>query len=154
MPQRYTEKKKVKINNECYKSPVYLNWMGTGGERNYWLFEHLQTKNLNTSIVGVFTPFISDNTTAEQYTTETSRNAIETLVCGAYVDIEDIEGIKTMLYSPNVLMLFNPETWQNEGVKWIGVKPLPGSFKLYDTDQVKAEIQFTLELVDINIQSM
>jgi hypothetical protein len=102
----------------------------------------------------VFTPFIIDNTTAEGYTIETSRNAIETLVCGAYVDIEDIEGIKTMLYSPNVLMLFNPETWQTEGVKWINVKPLPGSFKLYDTDEIKAEIQFTLELVDINIQSM
>jgi hypothetical protein len=154
MPQRYTEKKRIKINTECHENPVYLNWMGTGGERNYWLFHKLQTRNLNTSIVGVFTPFIIDNTTAEGYTIETSRNAIETLVCGAYVDIEDIEGIKTMLYSPNVLMLFNPLTWQTEGVKWINVKPLPGSFKLYDTDEIKAEIQFTLELVDINIQSM
>ena len=154
MGVRLTEKKRIKIDNGCHVSPIYLNWLGTGGERNYWLFDYLQTHNINTSVVGNFQPYITDNTNAESYLIEIGRGAFKTIVCGAYVDIEDVEGIKTMLYSPNVLLLLNPTTWQADGPKWLGVKPLPGSFKLYDTDQKKTEIQFTLEFPEINIQQL
>jgi hypothetical protein len=50
-------------------------------------------------------------------------------------------------------MLVNPLTWQTDGVKWQKVRVVPGSFKLYDTDQTTAEFQLTIQLENINIQT-
>lgn len=151
---RITEKKKIDIDISCVLNPIFLNWFGTEGERNYWLFHVFQTKQLATSEGSTFAPFIEDNTNATSYLNEISRGAVESMVCGGNVPISKIEGIKTMLYSPNVLMLMNPDTWESEGPKWLKVRIVPGTFKLYDTDQKKADIQFTLEFPEINIQSM
>jgi hypothetical protein len=151
---RITEKKRIDIDASCVESPVFLNWMGTEAQREYWLFHYVQSKQIATSEGANFAPFIEDNTNAVSYLNEISRGAIESLICGGNVPISKIEGIKTMLYSPNVLMLMNPSTWKVDGVKWLKVRIAPGTFKLYDTDQKRADIQFTLEFPEINIQSM
>ena len=65
----------------------------------------------------------------------------------AMIDIEDIEGLKTILYSVNVEMLVS----QNP-VKWQTIFPQVGSFRINDTKQTKATIEITFELADINIQ--
>ena len=151
---RITEKKKIDVDISCVKNPIFLNWFGTQGERNYWLFHVFQTKQISTNEGPTFAPFIEDNTNATSYLNEISRGAVESLVCGGNVPTSKIEGIKTMLYSPNVLLLMNPETWGADGPKWLKVRIVPGTFKLYDTDQKRADIQFTLEFPEINIQSM
>lgn len=151
---RITEKKKIDIDVSCVQNPIFLNWFGTEGERNYWLFHVFQTKQLATSEGATFAPFIEDNTNATSYLNEISRGAVESMVCGGNVPTSKIEGIKTMLYSPNVLMLMNPDTWELDGPEWLKVRIVPGTFKLYDTDQKRADIQFTLEFPEINIQSM
>jgi len=151
---RITEKKRIDIDYSCIENPIYLNWMGTEGQREYWLFGVFQTKQLATSEGPTFAPFIEDNTNAKSYLNEISRGAIESMVCGGNVPVSKIDGIKTMLYSPNVLILMNPDTWESEGPKWLKVRIVPGTFKLYDTDQKRADIQFTLEFPEINIQSM
>jgi hypothetical protein len=60
------------------------------------------------------------------------------------VDIEDIEGLKTILYSICVEMLVNG--------KWIGVRPQVGSFFIRETRGTNAEIEFTIDTPYINIQ--
>jgi hypothetical protein len=107
----------------------------------------VQTKGLVTQNNGSFESYISDLSNSRGQINDISKNAIPLLIINAYVDIEDIEGIKTMLYSPCVEMLVSEST-----IKWNTVRPQVGSFKLYDTSDLKATIQITLELPYINIQ--
>ena len=144
---RVTEKKTIKIDRECKENPVFVSWLNTYGGREHWLFHKVQTKGIVTQNDGSYEPYISDLTTARGQIVDISRNAMPLLIVNATVDIEDIEGLKTMLYSPCVEMLVkeNPITWQT-------VRPQVGSFKLYDTTDVRATIQITLELPYIFIQ--
>lgn len=144
---RVTEIKTIKIDRECKDNPIFISWLNTYGGREHWLFHKVQTKGIVTQNDGSYEPYISDLTTARGQIVDISRNAMPLLIVNATVDIEDIEGLKTMLYSPCVEMLVkeNPITWQT-------VRPQVGSFKLYDTTDVRATIQITLELPYIFIQ--
>jgi hypothetical protein len=142
-----TEKKTIKIDRECKENPVFISWLNTYGGREHWLFHKVQTKGIVTQNDGSFEPYISNLTNARGQITDISKNATSLLIVNATVDIEDIEGLKTMLYSPCVEWLVNetPLTWQT-------VRPQVGSFKLYDTTDMQATIQITLELPYIFIQ--
>jgi len=142
-----TEIKTIKIDRECKENPVFISWLNTYGGREHWLFHKVQTKGIVTQNDGNYEPYISDLTNARGQITDISKNATPLLIVNATVDIEDIEGLKTMLYSPCVEWLVNetPLTWQT-------VRPQVGSFKLYDTTDMQATIQITLELPYIFIQ--
>jgi len=148
-----TEEIEVDFDNTCKDSPVFLNWLNTDGSRNFWLFERIQTKSLEVQLNGSFEKYEEDIETSEGSQVDTQRDAKNILIVGGLVPIEKIEGIKTSLYSINVLLLKNPETWQTEGVIWERVRIVPGTFKLYETDQTSAEIQFSIQLNAINNQS-
>lgn len=149
---RVTEKLRVKIDHGCTEQPIYLNWLGTSGGRNYWLFRTRQAYGLNTAVTGTFKPYLPDIENAQGTTYDTGRDASPRLTLGASLDIEDARGLDTLLYSPNVLMLANPETWESEGPKWQVVRVVPGSYKLRETDQTRAEVELTIELCEIFIQ--
>jgi hypothetical protein len=142
-----TEIKTIKIDRECKENPVFISWLNTYGGREHWLFHKVQTKGLITQNAGSFETYISDLSTSRGQINDISKSATPLLIINAYVDIEDIEGIKTMLYSPCVEMLVSESP-----IKWNTVRPQVGSFKLYDTSDLKATIQITLELPYINIQ--
>ena len=142
-----TEKKTIKIDRECKENPVFVSWLNVYGGREHWLFHKVQTKGLVTQNAGSFETYIVDLAESRGQITDISKNATPLLIVNAYVDIEDIEGIKTMLYSPCVEMLISENP-----IKWQTVHPQVGSFKLYDTIDLKATIQITLELPYVNIQ--
>jgi hypothetical protein len=144
---RVTEIKTIKIDRECKTNPVFLSWLNTYGGREHWLFDKVQTKGLVTQNNGSFETYISDLANSRGQINDISKNATPLLIINATVDIEDIEGIKTILYSPCVEMLVSENP-----IKWNTVHPQVGSFKLYDTNDLKATIQITLELPYINIQ--
>lgn len=146
---RITEKKTIKIDRECKVNPVFISWLNTYGGREHWLFHKVQTKGLVTQNNGTYEPYTEALSIERGQIADISRSAMPLLIVNAVVDIEDIEGIKTMLYSPCVEMLGKP----NVGLMlWQTVRPQVGSFKLYDTTDVRATIQITLELPYINIQ--
>jgi hypothetical protein len=144
---RVTEIKTIKIDRECKDNPVFISWLNTYGGREHWLFHKVQTKGIVTQNAGNYESYISDLTNARGQITDISKNATPLLIINATVDIEDIEGIKTMLYSPCVEWLVSESP-----IKWQTVRPQVGSFKLYDTTDMQATIQITLELPYINIQ--
>jgi len=144
---RVTEIKTIKIDRECKDNPVFVSWLNTYGGREHWLFHKVQTKGIVTQNTGLFESYISDLSNSRGQINDISKNAIPLLIINAYVDIEDIEGIKTLLYSPCVEWLVSENP-----IKWQTVRPQVGSFKLYDTGDLKATIQITLELPYVNIQ--
>jgi hypothetical protein len=130
--------------------------LNTRGGRDYWLFQKRQSYGIQTEVNGVYQPTQSDIEHAQGYIFEMGRDATPRLVMGAHVPIEDLKGIEQVMYSPNVLMLVNPLTWQTDttGPVWQVVRPLPGTFKIRDTDQRYGNIEITVELPFINIQSV
>lgn len=145
---RVTEIKTIKIDRECKENPVFISWLNVYGGREHWLFHKVQTKGLVTQNAGSFETYIVDLAETRGQITDISKNATPLLIVNATVDIEDIEGIKTMLYSPCVEMLVSETP-----IKWQTVRAQVGSFKLYDTTDLQATIQITLELPYVNIQS-
>jgi hypothetical protein len=148
-----TETKTIKVDTDCKQNPVFISWLNTYGGREHWLFHKVQINGLVTINGQEFEKDITDLENATSKTEILSKDAVPQLIVNAYVDIEDLEGIKTMLYSPCVEMLMNIDTWEVEGPKWLRVEPSPGSFPLYNSLQSKALIEITFNLPYINIQS-
>lgn len=142
-----TEKKTIKIDRECKLNPVFISWLNVYGGREHWLFSKVQTKGLITQNAGNFETYIVDLAETRGQITDISKNATPLLTVNCTVDIEDIEGLKTILYSPCVEILVSENP-----IKWMTVHPQVGSFKLYDTNDVTSSLQITLELPYINIQ--
>lgn len=142
-----TEKKTIKIDRECKTNPVFISWLNVYGGREHWLFSKVQTKGLITQNAGSFETYILDLAETRGQISDISRNATPLLTVNCTCDIEDIEGIKTLLYSPCVEMLVSENP-----IKWQTVRAQVGSFKLYDTNELKSSLQITFELPYINIQ--
>lgn len=152
MPDIVTEKKTIKIDRDCVGYPVFLSWLNTLGGREHWLFNKVNVKQIDTSEGGTFnvtTELLEDSRGA---TLELTNYANSVIIVNSLVDVEDIEGLKSVLYSPAVEMLLNPNTWQTEGAKWLNVRINKGTFKLYQSDQVRNIFEIQIELPEINIQ--
>jgi len=140
-----TETKQIKIKSDCIQNAVCLSWINTLGGHEYWVFGYNQTHGLNTSIGATFEPYISDLATAKSNVFDIERFAQPTITLGATVDIEDIKGLQTILYSVCVEMLV--------GSTWKSVRPQTGSFIIRESRDTNADIELTIDLPFINIQT-
>jgi hypothetical protein len=146
-----TEIKTIKIDRECKTNPVFISWVNNNGGREHWIFEKVQTKALVTQSNGTIEPYNIDIENSRGRIIEVSKDATPLLVCFAFVDIEDVEGLKTLLFSPCVEMLMNIDTVSASVAPiWQTVRPLAGSFKLYNTNQFKTDLEITFELDPLN----
>ena len=149
----YSEVKRVKIDNECRRNGVYLNWLGTDGSRNFWLFDRVQTITMDSESTGDFEPFVRDLGTQQGDVLDIGRTRRNKIVLTTYCTIEDAKGIASLLANINTLMLVNPETWETDGVIWESVRVQTGSYSLYNTNETHTNITITIERVGTNIQS-
>jgi hypothetical protein len=140
-----TETKQIKINQTCLERPLAVSWLNTLGGREHWVFSYNQIHTLDTQGGATYQPNIDDLETARSNIFDLQKFAQPKISVGANVDIEDIEGLKSILYSICV------EIQTAQG--WIGVRPETGSFKILETKDTKATIEMTFVLPDINIQT-
>lgn len=150
MSDRITEKKRIKIDSACRKNPVFVAWINTLGGREYWLFDTIQTEGLTTEKGGTFEPYQIDLENSRGQIFDVSVFAQPHLTVYGIIDNEDIQGIKSLLYSPRVEILMNPETWEAEGLTWQVFRPQQGSFKILNTDEIRSEFELTLDNPYIN----
>lgn len=149
----YSKIQQVKINSECNNNGVYLNWLGTNGSRNFWLFDRVQTITLDSESTGDFEPFVQDLATQQGDVFDIGRTRRNKIVLTTYCKIEDVKGIASLLANINTLMLVNPETWTTEGIIWEAVRIQTGSYTLYNTNETHTNLTLTIERVATNIQS-
>lgn len=140
-----TETKQIKINQTCLERPLAVSWLNTLGGREHWVFSYNQIHTLDTQSGATYQPNIDNLETATSNIFDLQKFAQPKISVGANVDIEDIEGLKSILYSICV------EVQTAQG--WIGVRVETGSFKILETKDTKATIEMTFVLPDINIQS-
>lgn len=144
---RITEIKTIKVDSNCVDNPVFVSWLNVYGGREHWLFKGIQTIGLQTSEGGEFEPFILDLENSRGQISTIEIDAVPQLIVSAYVDIEDVQGLKTILYSPCVEMLMNPDKWSSTVAPiWQIIRPKTGSFKICNTNELKTEIEITFDL--------
>lgn len=144
-----TEIKNIKVNHCIPDNPVMLRWLNTLGGWEHWLFGTTQTEGLNTS----FEDYAVSNLNIETATSTSEKfisKAIDSLVLGAdNLTRNQILGLKTILYSPKVEILKSasvPYIWHTVIVQ-------SGSFNIFETYSNRGEIEFTIELPEIQIQN-
>lgn len=150
---RITEIKEIDVNTECVDNPVYLKWLNTQGGYSQWLFGKRQTKIIQTAVDGEYISDVDDlenSIGGEEYM---GTNVQPAMIIGADLPIEKMDGIKGLLMSPKVLMLMNPDTWEDEGAIWQRVRIQRGSFVILYTDETRHKIEMTVYQPKINIQS-
>lgn len=145
-----TEKKRVKIDYSCRVNPVFVSWVNSKGGREHWLFDTVQSEGLQTSVVESFEPYTQDLENSRGQVLDLKIFAQPQITLYAQVDAEDINGFKSLLYSVNVEVLINPDTWQTEGPKRQVYRPLPASFLILNTDEVRTDFEITLNKPYIN----
>ena len=156
-----TEEITIKIDCSCKTNPVYLQWRGTNGGINYWLFHTVQAIVETAAVNSEFFPFVEDLQNAYSNQEVLGKDSQPQMIVGGYFDIEDLgasvnpssaPGLKGLIRSIDVAMLMNSDTWETDGPQWMRVKVAPGTFKILDTNQTKAQVEFTLLMPTINIQ--
>lgn len=138
-PFRITEKKRIKVNQDCVKLGVYLAWRGSKGW-NYWLFKNTQEINIATKVEGVFASEPTDLEFAMSRETTTTTNTQEKMTLGGQVALEDVSGFRYFEGSPCIQMLVSQDPLQ-----WITVKISPKGVK-FRTDAPYVNIEFDIIL--------
>lgn len=150
---RITEKKPIDIDRTCVDNPIYVTWLNTRGGFDHWLFKKTQVQQIETTTERSVEPYAEDIENAIGYIFDLETSATPRMTVGAHVPVEKVKGIAGILYSKNVLVLMNPDTWTEEGPKWQSWRPLRGTFRLYNTDEKSTDIEITFEQPYINIQA-
>lgn len=150
-----SEVKYMKYNDCAGKNPVFLKWMGTSGAWHFWVFAFNQIESEDiTSAQGTFSKFITDLATADTDSDFITKEATpELILSDDLLDNNDIQGLRTLLRSPKVMMLMNPESWVADGEVYQTVRVKPGKFKIRERRGALQGIEFMIQLADINIQT-
>lgn len=127
-----SELKLIKYQYCTKKNPVCLKWMGATGAWNFWVFSVNQIHGINiTSRDGQFGTFVADLALADTDTDWISKEGFPEMIMGANdLDKNDLDGLRSMLVSPKVMILQNPEDWFTVGDRWLTVKIPVGKFKI------------------------
>jgi len=149
-----TEIKKVRFNDECVDNPVFIAWLNSVGAWNHWLFSRTQIISFTSGGEVTFENPVDDLENAESFEEVISLIAGKGMILGrTNLDRNDIEFIKTIIFSTKVQVLANPDTWETEGPEWITVIPSRGRFPLIETGEPRADISLTITFPEIKTQT-
>lgn len=150
---KITKTKRIRYDDSCNDNPIYLSWINTLGGRCHWLFSLNQFISFGTGEETIFEMPVSDLENSEAFQEVLSLQAGKGMIVGCNnIDRNDIEFVKSILYSTKVQILENPLTWTTEGCKWTTVIPVRGTFPLIETKEERADISVTLKFPMIQIQ--
>lgn len=148
-----TNEYKYDIIDYCKENSVYLNWLHPSGARLFYLFQRNNIKGLTTKTIDSYNPYFADIETQSGDAFITGKEVTPSLTIGGVDTIKKYKWIKTLLYSSNILMLTNPDSWETDGAIWQNVNIPDGSFTLEQATDSNVEFAFTIILPKINTQS-
>ncbi len=137
------------------KNPVYLKWVDrTTGGWNFFMFTVTQARTSKIASLGLFSRFIEELATAEGDSEFLGKTATVEMTMGAeMLDSFDVLLMESLLTSTRVLMLANPDEWEDEGEKWQVVRIEPGNYLTRHTKNVFNKIEFKMLLPETFIQT-
>ena len=143
---RITEKKKVYVDANCRKNPIYLMWKNGYGGWSYWLFDNNTEETFVAKHNTDYSIYIENIETANLKNKFVNVDQVKTITCGDNVRISDLYGLAGIEKSPQVFMLYDASKLAtNPSLAWIGVNVLPKGFK-YSPLAERVDVEVTFEL--------
>lgn len=143
---RITEKKIIKVWQDCINTPVQLRWITSEGGELYWVFGFNQTEGLESLAIGIINRNIIDLETATEDRAYTQKTANPQMILGAEnLDDDDIQILKTLIYSTSVQMKTESNQWQT-------ILVVPGTFSVLETNHERHRLELTISLPQLNTQ--
>jgi hypothetical protein len=143
---RITEKKRVLINRECRKNPIYLMWKNILGGWDFWLFDKVNETNFTAKQTGTYTVNV-DNIDRQTYREKIiSANQSKKYLLGDTVKAEQVEALAQIELSPQVYMLWDSTKLTTDPVvAWLGVNVVPKGVK-YTSREADIDFEVQIEL--------
>lgn len=123
-PFDLTERRRIKIGDECYENPVYLRWKATEGGWGYWLFKYDYKRMNDVKTIANYFLFEEDIELSDGDEEVLRKESNPSITVGEMgIDKIHYDGFVTLMESPRVQLLVNPLTWQTDdgGAKWMTV---------------------------------
>lgn len=138
-----TERRVVRIGNNCADNPVYIAWKGKQGGWSYYLFTRTQDITSTTSDQSIAEPYIDNlDVQGNRYQIDISSTPSITMGCSG-IDRNDVDGILKMLESGCIRIYLG--THEITGLpEWEDVIVKSGSFKITNSN-MRHDIEFTLD---------
>lgn len=161
---RLSEFKDIKVRRVTCENPIQLVWFNTLGAPENWVFEGNRTELKRVfGTTGFKSNEISirkgDFGSTSIYPRSDGQNKIikkesqkKLLLTAKDLDLDDIDTIKSILDSIQVVLLLNFEQWEEvTGPEWENVSINEATFEIRDTNVDRFEISFELTLQDNKI---
>lgn len=144
-PVIFTETKTIEYQKGCFRNPVFMVWKNLKGGWDSWLFQNNQIENITTESLGEFFKDYNSLADIRSTSTERGKSAIPSMVLNAeFLTLDQKRGISTILYSNKVYIV------GQDGLIISEVRVTPGTFLIEETRKKSFNIEFQIELPQIN----
>ena len=143
---RITEIKRVKINRDCRKNPVYLMWKNSLGGWDFWLFDNKSENTIKTKAGELYDIYNEDIEREVARTKVLQNRQMKNVVVGDVVTQEDLIGLQGIEKSSAVYMLYDESKLLNDpAIAWMSVNVNPSGFKYLNvSDNIEVEVSFDI----------
>jgi hypothetical protein len=143
---RLTEKKRVKINNDCRENPVYLMWKNSLGGWDYWLFDNRSETSYKAKTGTNYNVYNQDIERETRRSMVVENRQMKTIVVGDSVTKEDIIGLVGIEKSSAVYMLYDATKLATDPeLAWMMIDINPLGFKYVNqSNLIDVEVSFNV----------
>lgn len=143
---RITEIKRVKINRDCRKNPIYLMWKNSLGGWDFWLFDNKSENNIKTKAGANYDIYNEDIEREVARTKVLENRQMKNIVVGDVVTQDELIGLQGIEKSSAVYMLYDASKLTTDSeIAWMSVNVNPSGFKYYNvSDNIEVEVNFDI----------
>lgn len=143
---RITEIKRVKINRDCRKNPIYLMWKNSLGGWDFWLFDNRSENVIKTKAGATYDVYNEDIEREVTRAMVLENRQMKNIIVGDVVTQEDLIGLQGIEKSSAVFMLYDASKLATDSeIAWMMVNVNPSGFKYYNvSDNIEVEVNFDI----------
>lgn len=143
---RVTEKKRVLVDRECRKNPVYLMWKNVLGGWDFWLFDKVNETSYTAKQNGTYGINVDDIERQTYREKVIGNTQTVKYLLGDTIKPEQVEGLAQIEMSPQVYILWDSTKLTTEPeLAWLGVNIVPKGVK-YTSREKDVDIEVNIEL--------
>lgn len=143
---RITEIKRVKINSECRKNPIYLMWRNSLGGWDFWLFDNKSENNIKVKNGAMYDVYNADVEREISRAMVLENRQMKNIIVGDIITKDDVVGLQGIEKSSAVFLLYDIEKIATDpAIAWMMVNVNATGFKYFnDSESIEVEVNFDI----------
>lgn len=142
-----------KITPGCFKKQVYIKWLNSYGDYNFWLFNSADVERSNKSLGYKNNDFNNFTNTISSFE-HLGFTGSDTLTLFETFSENDLLIIRDLFISPKVFIFTGTPGVINTFIDWLEVKLKPGSFEIKNKKYNTAQLKISLELPELSTRKI